>query len=99
MLTTIIGRLRVTGILEGISYLLLLGVAMPMKYIWHQEIYVRYCGLAHGILFILYCLCLLHAKLAHRWKFKFSLVLFLAAFVPFGTFMADRKLRNMAAGR
>ena len=99
MLGTIIGRLRITGILEGISFLLLLGFAMPMKYIWHQEIYVRYCGLTHGILFILYCLCLLHAKRAHGWKLKFSLVLFLAAFVPFGTFVADRKLRSMPADR
>ena len=54
MLGTIIGRLRITGILEGISFLLLLGIAMPLKYIWHQEIYVRYCGLTHGIFFILY---------------------------------------------
>ncbi len=99
MFATVIGRLRITGILEGISFLLLLGFAMPLKYIWHQEIYVRYCGWAHGILFILYCLCLLHAKLAHRWKLKFSLVLFLAAFIPFGTFVADRKLRSMPADR
>tara|TARA_A100001037_G_scaffold301792_1_gene332057 strand:- start:159 stop:458 length:300 start_codon:yes stop_codon:yes gene_type:complete len=95
MLKSVVGRLRLTGMLEALSYLLLLGVAMPLKYIWHKEIYVEYCGLAHGVLFILYCLALLHAKLALRLSFKYSVVLFVAALVPFGPFVADRKLRDL----
>ena len=59
MLTTLIGKFRLTGIVEGTSYLLLLGVAMPLKYIWHMPIYVKVVGMTHGILFILYCLLLL----------------------------------------
>ena len=94
MLNSIIGRLRLAGILEAVSYLLL-GVAMPLKYIWHQKIYVKYCGWAHGVLFIVYCLALLHAKLAYRFSLKYSAVLFVAALVPFGPYVADRKLREV----
>lgn len=95
MLNSILGRLRLTGMLEAVSYLLLLGIAMPLKYIWNREVYVQYCGWAHGVLFILYCLALLHAKLAMRLSFKFSLVLFVAALLPFGPFVADRRLREL----
>ena len=94
MLNSIIGRLRLVGMLEAVTYILLLGFAMPMKYIWHQEVFVHYIGWAHGLLFILYCLALLHAKLALKLSITFSLALFIAALVPLGPFFADRKLRE-----
>ena len=94
MLNSIIGRLRLVGMLETVSYILLLGFAMPIKYIWHQEVFVHYIGWAHGLLFILYCLALLHAKLALKLSLAFSFALFIAALVPLGPFFADRKLRE-----
>ena len=53
-ITTTIGRLRVIGLLEGISFLVLLGVAMPLKYVWDEPQAVRGVGMAHGVLFLAY---------------------------------------------
>ena len=54
LLATNIGRLRIIGFGEAISWLLLLGFAMPMKYIWHNPLPVKYVGWIHGLLFISY---------------------------------------------
>ena len=92
---TLIGKLRLTGFIEGISYLLLLGIAMPLKYYWGMPIYVRVIGMTHGILFILYCLQLYLAMRHHKWSLGFAAYLFAAALIPFGTFYSDRRLRAM----
>jgi len=91
MLQSVIGRVRLIGMMEGVSYLLLLGFA----YIWHNEIYVYYLGRAHGVLFILYCLSLLQALLTKKLTFKWCVGLFIAALLPFGPFVADRKLKDL----
>ena len=93
MLKSPIGRLRGIGVLEGISFLLLLGIAMPLKYLAGKPEAVSVVGMAHGVLFVLYGLALLHVKLAHRWSVRKALRPFLAAFVPFGPFLIDRELR------
>ena len=115
MLQSVIGRVRLFGMTEGVSFLILLGFAMPMKYIGGQPIYVKVFGWAHGALFILYCLALLQAlpilvkKLPHKTDYiilfpfiipvshgySFCYLLFIAAFLPFGPFVADRKLKGM----
>lgn len=94
MLSTLIGRLRLTGIIEGISYLLLLGVAVPIKYIealGKNPMPVKYLGMAHGVLFVLYCILILQAMLEYKWSFKKALILFLGSLLPFGTFYTDKK--------
>jgi len=53
---TQVGRVRIAGIIEGISFLLLLGLAMPMKYFAGQPQYVRVIGMIHGMLFLAYCI-------------------------------------------
>ena len=50
-----IQTLRILGNIEGISYLLLLGVAMPMKYYFEMPMAVKITGMAHGVLFVAYC--------------------------------------------
>ena len=50
--------LRFVGTLEGISFLLLLGVAMPIKYIWGNPVFVKYIGMGHGVLFVLFLVML-----------------------------------------
>jgi integral membrane protein len=89
-----IKRLRMLGYLEAFSWLLLLFVAMPLKYIWHQPLMVRYVGWAHGILFILYCLHLLLAKRLLHWSFGKLVTGGVAAFLPFGTLWFDRKIEK-----
>lgn len=88
----IIKRLRILGYLEAFSWLLLLFIAMPLKYIWHQPLMVKYVGWAHGLLFLLYCLHLLLAKMALRWSLAKMLTGGVAAFLPFGTLWFDKKI-------
>jgi len=91
LLKTSLGRLRVIGFLEGLSFLLLLGVAMPMKYIWGNPEPVRIVGMAHGVLFLSYLWATAHAMLDHKWTLKRSVLVAMASVVPFGTFYADVK--------
>ena len=91
MITT----LRILGNIEGISYLLLLGVAMPMKYYFAMPMAVKIVGMAHGVLFVAYCLLLAPCIKKFAWEFSFGIYLFLATLIPFGTFVTDRKLKKL----
>lgn len=89
MLKTTIGRLRILGIAEGISFLLLLGVAMPLKYMGGMPEAVKVTGMLHGILFILYVLAVFQAKAEYSWSIIKTLLALVASILPFGTFLAD----------
>ena len=86
--------LRILGNIEGVSYLLLLGVAMPMKYYFEMPMAVKIVGMAHGVLFVAYCLLLALCMKSFNWPLKFGAYLFIATLIPFGTFVTDRKLRD-----
>ena len=86
--------LRTIGKLEGVSYLLLLGIAMPLKYIWSQPMAVKITGWAHGALFILLCMYLLIVWRNHGWAFKHVVLVFVAALLPFGPFVIDRRIEG-----
>ena len=94
MLNTSIGRLRIIGILEGISLLVLMGIAMPLKYFAGNPEPVRIVGWMHGILFVLFMLAVLVVYFQRNWPFKKLIFAFLAAFFPFGTFIFDAQLRR-----
>lgn len=91
-LSTSLGRLRLVGFLEGVSFLLLVGIAMPLKYMADQPVYVRVVGMAHGILFLAYVMAIVQAHLEYGWPLRRSFLLFLASLLPFGPFIADKKL-------
>jgi integral membrane protein len=88
--------LRFVGTLEGISFLLLLGVAMPIKYIWGNPVFVKYIGMGHGVLFVLFLVMLL--VVCHRMKWSLSIfnLGLIAAILPFGPFIFDRKVKQLA---
>jgi integral membrane protein len=92
LLQTSLGRLRAVGILEGISFLVLLGIAMPLKYLAGQPEAVRVVGMAHGVLFVLYVLLVLQVSIAQSWSWRKALLALVVSVVPFGTFWADKKL-------
>lgn len=92
MLNSNLGRLSVIGILEGISYLALLGVCMPLKYMYDMPEPTEYVGMAHGILFILYCALVVIVGKAEKWNIKTILWALVASLLPFGTFVADSKI-------
>lgn len=83
------GRFRIVSIAEGISYLLLLGVAMPLKYFAGLPEAVKYTGWAHGLLFVLYMLTGLDTAISERWSFKVIVLAFVASLLPFGPFVFD----------
>ena len=89
-----IRNLRWVGIAEGISFLLLLMIAMPIKYMLGVPEVVKYVGWAHGILFIAYIIAVLLAIRPMQWNWFQVLVALAASLIPFGTFMLDRQLKR-----
>lgn len=94
LLETQLGKLRILGFGEAISWLLLLGFAMPLKYFWNQPMLVRYVGWVHGILFLAYIAQAYNVSLSNSWSIKKLLTAFIAAFLPFGTFVFDKQLKK-----
>lgn len=82
---------RITAFLEGLTYVILLFVAVPIKYQLGDATYVKWLGMPHGILFMAYILIAVYLKPQYKWN-TFSFVTVLAASViPFGTFYVDWK--------
>ena len=90
--TGTIHRLRSVGSWEAVSYLLLLFVAMPLKYIWHWEAAVQVVGMAHGLLWMIYVGLAWFEQMEGHWTLRTTLLLFIASLLPFGPFVADAKL-------
>lgn len=86
---------RYIALIEGISYLALIGIAMPIKYLLHLPEPVKYTGWAHGVLFIGYFLLLATTSAQHAWPLKRVLRYALLSFIPFGTFWMDKELKKL----
>ena len=93
LLTSPLGRLRLLGLFEGLSLLLLLGVAVPLKHFYGDASLVRAVGPVHGLLFVLFALSTLRVGVEQHWRFcRTTWKVLLACFVPFGTFYVDRTI-------
>lgn len=88
---TALWSLRIASMLEGISYLVLLFIAMPMKYLAGQPSWVTWAGRVHGGLFVLLALALVVCASARKWELGRSLRVIGMALVPFGAFVLDRE--------
>lgn len=84
-------RLKIIALLEGISFLVLLFIAMPLKYLADQPWMVKQVGMAHGVLFVLYVIMVIEVKIALDWSFRKMLIAMGASIVPFGTFFINEK--------
>lgn len=89
--------LRKTGIAEGISFLVLLLIAMPLKYIYGLPMAVKYTGWAHGLLFVSYVALAYYAKEIYNWPWSKFMKAFIAAWLPLGTFVFDKSLKQEEA--
>lgn len=89
--------LRITGLLDGISLLVLLGIAMPLKYIWGIEQAVTIMGSIHGGIFVLYGLAILYTAIRVQWSLLWPVAALLAAFIPFANFLLEWKLKKAQA--
>jgi integral membrane protein len=91
---TLMRFLRAVSLSEGVSYLLLLLVAMPLKYVWGNPLAVKYVGWAHGVLFMLLGALVLLAMLRAALPFKTACLVGVASLLPAGPFFMDRLLRR-----
>jgi integral membrane protein len=89
-----INFLRFVGLAEGISFIVLLFIAMPIKYMLGIPEVVKYVGWAHGVLFILYIVAVFAAIRPMAWNWFWTLVALGASLIPFGTFLMDRQLKR-----
>lgn len=89
--------LRIVGWLEGTSYLILLGIGLPLKHLFDQPAVVRYSGWLHGVLFIVFVYALLTAALKHKWALSRIALLFGTSLLPFGPLMAEPTLKRAEA--
>ncbi|MET3292008.1 UNVERIFIED_CONTAM: integral membrane protein [Brevibacillus sp. OAP136] len=91
---TALSRMRLIALIEGLSYLFLLFIAMPLKYFAGFPQVVTVAGGLHGLFFVLYLIALINVTIADGWKFGRVLFTFVIAFVPFGNFILDSRLRK-----
>lgn len=89
-------RLRLVGKIEGVSFLVLLCIAMPLKYAAGMPIAVKVVGWAHGVLFVLFVASLWGARKEAKLPDRLSALVFIAALLPFGPFVIDRRLEQFA---
>ena len=94
MAATALTRFRAISLAEGVSYLVLLGIAMPLKYAAGIPSAVRIVGMLHGVLFVAFVLLLATAAKAEAWRTRQLAIAMLAALVPFGAFWLERRLRR-----
>ncbi len=87
-------KFRFIAVAEGISFLVLLLIAMPLKYFAHYEHAVKYVGWAHGLLFVIFIVLLLQVWIKYSWSLGKAALAFLASLLPFGTFVLDKKLKD-----
>jgi integral membrane protein len=83
-----------TAVAEGSSFLVLLCIAMPMKYLMGMPRVVTVVGAIHGILFLLYVSQLAKLRTTYQWDNRFSFYALLASLLPFGPFVFDKHLRE-----
>ena len=95
----IITVLRIVGLLEGISFLVLLLIAMPLKYLANSPFAVSIVGGMHGFLFVAYIALAVLATIVFRWPIGRLALAVLASIVPAGTFWFDRKLQSLQADK
>ena len=88
--------LRFTALIEAVSFLVLVGVAMPLKYFAGMPGAVKAVGWVHGVLFVVFCVVLAQTMRVARWPVGRGALVFVAALLPFGPFLVDGRMRRYA---
>ena len=90
---TKLGRIRIIGFLEGLSLLVLIFVAIPMKHLFHNPALSKFLGPIHGAIFLVFVLNTMSLAIEQNWKFRTTTwKIIVACFIPFGTFYIDHKI-------
>jgi integral membrane protein len=91
LIKTTVGRFRLIAFVEGVSFLVIIFITMPLKYFADIGGPNKISGMLHGVLFILYILLIFPTGKKLNWNFKTMFIVALASLVPFGTFFIDYK--------
>ena len=91
---SILSIFRKIAVAEGISYIALLFIAMPLRHWAGLPLAVKYTGWAHGLLFILYIIFLIMSWTEYKWSFKKAFLIGGASLLPFAPFWVDKKLKE-----
>jgi len=94
MASKALARFRAISLAEGVSYLVLLGIAMPLKYAAGVPSAVRIVGMLHGVLFVAFVVGLAAAAKAEAWRLRSLTIAMIAALVPFGALWLERRIRS-----
>lgn len=87
----LLSTFRITALLEGTSYILLLFIATPIKYLADDPQYVKLLGMPHGLFFIIYVVLAVIISKDMNWTNKTFWIVLIASIIPFGTFYIDKK--------
>ncbi len=82
---------RIIALLEGLSYIALLFIAVPIKYLNNDPQYVKLLGMPHGVLFVAYIILAIYMASKMNWNRKTLFIILLASVIPFGTFYVEYK--------
>lgn len=93
MFDSALTRFRIISAIEGLSYLILVFIAMPIKYLGDNPYYVKIFGMAHGVLFIIFMISLFETKRKDSWDIGFTFQLFVLSLIPFGAFNIENKVK------
>lgn len=92
LFTTSLGWLRIAGVAEGLSFLILLFIAVPLKYLAGKTEATKHIGMAHGVLFIIYIALVLFVSFRQKWTRKEIAISLIGSLLPLGTFYAERAI-------
>jgi integral membrane protein len=92
-----IAFLRTVALIEAVSFLLLLGVAMPLKYAAGMPMAVKVAGWIHGVLFVIFVVALVRVIRAARWPMGRAGMVFVGALLPFGPMVLDPRMKRYAS--
>ncbi|MBE7629217.1 DUF3817 domain-containing protein [Tenacibaculum piscium] len=84
---------KIVSLLEGISYILLLFIAVPIKYLQGDASYVKMLGMPHGLLFVAYIILAIMLKPEQQWNTKTFGIVCVLSLLPFGTFFVGKYLK------
>ena len=93
-MSDIVKKFSLINTLEGYSYLILLFIAMPLKYIMGFAIAVKIAGMIHGALFIALAILMYLSYKEVKWEFKENIIFFIASLIPFGTFFTKKRIQS-----
>lgn len=96
MLNDVLTRFRIISAIEGLSYLILVFIAMPIKYMAGNPYPVKIFGMMHGVLFIIFMISLFETKIRKSWDTGMMFQLFVLSLIPFGAFLIERKVKPKA---